>query len=83
MGIEVFLVLLESDKDVCYLEYREIEEIKDANNGIIMTNGIMMTWKDNKYGISLKGKFEEKELLATKLLNNHKKTLRKRAKRIR
>lgn len=75
-GIEVFLVLLENNKDVCYLEYKDIEEL------IGMDNGIMMVWRENKYGISLNGKVEDKELLTTRLLKDHKKTLNKERKEL-
>lgn len=75
-GIEVYLVLVENDKDVCYLEYKDIDNFENTHNGI------MMTWKGDKYGISLKGKIEDKKLLTAKLLKDHKKTLRKKRKEI-
>lgn len=76
-GIEVFLVLLEKNKDVCYLEYKVIEDFQKKIN-----NGIMMTWKDGKYGISLRGNFEDKELMVAKLLKDHKKSLNNERKEL-
>lgn len=68
-GIKVFLVLEEKGKKVCYLEY---ETVNYSRNVIY---GVMSRFSDNKYGISLIGKEEEKENITAKLLKYYKKEL--------
>lgn len=63
-GIEIFLILKENNKDVCYIEYKKTQDISE---------GLFYTNHENKSGISIEGKYEEKEQLLNKLLKYHRK----------
>ncbi|MEG0994966.1 MAG: hypothetical protein RSD47_00765 [Romboutsia sp.] len=65
-GIEIFLVLKENNKDVCYVEYKKIQNISE---------GLLCTWHEDKSGMSIQGKYEEKEQLLNKLLKYHRRKL--------
>lgn len=71
-GIEVYLILSEDNKDVCYLEYKEIEDFKHYLDG-----SMMITTYGGRYGLVVEGAIEDKDLLTVKLLEDYKKTLKK------
>lgn len=67
-GIEIFLVLKEKGKDVCYLEYTTVKYNDNLSYSVMHRFG-------KKNGISLTGRGGEKEILTAKLLKYYKKML--------
>lgn len=75
-GLRVFLVLEENGQNVCYLEETEVSCNEDTKYDI------MRTCSNYKYGLSLKGKKEEREKIVFKLLKFHKDELNKERKEL-
>lgn len=74
--IRVFLVLEENGKNVCYLEETELQSSSNS------TYNIMRAYSNNKSGLSLKGKKEEKEKIIFELLKYYKDELNKERKEL-